>query len=41
VLLNDLRTQFLIWRSLPQETMEIYRQRTLVQMNKAEETGNA
>ena len=29
VLLNDIRRQFLIWRSLPQETMEIYRQRTL------------
>jgi hypothetical protein len=29
VLLNDIRRQFLIWRSLPQETMEVYRQRTL------------
>jgi len=29
VLLNDLRRQFLLWRSLPQETMEVYRQRTL------------
>ncbi len=29
VLLDDLRRQFLIWRSLAQETMEIYRCRTL------------
>ena len=29
VLLDDLRRQFLIWRSLPHDTMEIYRQRTL------------
>jgi hypothetical protein len=29
VLLDDLRRQFLIWRSLPQQTMELYRQRTL------------
>lgn len=29
VLLNDIRRQFLIWRSLAGETMEIYRQRTL------------
>ncbi len=28
-LVNDLRKQFLIWRSLPKETMEEYRQRTL------------
>ncbi len=28
-LLDDLRRQFLIWRSLPQETMEHYRQLTL------------
>jgi hypothetical protein len=27
--LKDLRQQFLIWRSIPQETMESYRQRTL------------
>jgi len=32
VLLDDLRRQFLIWRALPQETMEIYRERTLVAM---------
>jgi hypothetical protein len=28
-LLNDLRKQMLIWRSLPKETMEMYRSRTL------------
>jgi len=32
VLLDDLRRQFLIWRALPHDTMEIYRQRTLTQM---------
>jgi len=32
VLLDDLRKQFLIWRSLPNETMEIYRQRTSSEM---------
>ena len=32
VLLDDLRRQFLIWRALPHETMELYRQRTLTQM---------
>ncbi|MAE64694.1 MAG: hypothetical protein CMJ18_10550 [Phycisphaeraceae bacterium] len=29
ILLNDLRRQLLIWRSLPHDTMEIYRRRTL------------
>ncbi|HMP71760.1 MAG TPA: hypothetical protein PKE55_00705 [Kiritimatiellia bacterium] len=29
-LFDDLRTQFLLWRSLPKETMEHYRQQTLV-----------
>jgi hypothetical protein len=29
VFLDDLRRQFLIWRSLPQETMDMYRQQTL------------
>ena len=29
VLLDDLRRQFLFWRALPEETMDIYRQRTL------------
>ena len=32
VLLDDLRRQFLIWRSLPSETMELYRQRTMMNM---------
>ena len=32
VLLDDLRRQFLIWRSLPADTMEGYRQRTLTVM---------
>jgi hypothetical protein len=30
VFLDDLRQQFLIWRSLPHETMELYREKTLV-----------
>jgi hypothetical protein len=29
VFLDDLRQQFLIWRSIPRQTMELYRQRTL------------
>jgi len=29
VFLDDLRRQFLIWRSIPQETMEFYRDQTL------------
>ena len=29
VLLNDVRQQFLIWRSMPTHTMELYRRRTL------------
>lgn len=32
VLLDDLRQQFLIWRALPEETMEVYRQRTLASL---------
>ncbi|NCD31979.1 MAG: FtsX-like permease family protein [Spartobacteria bacterium] len=32
VLLNDLRQQFLLWRSLPQATMEHYRSETLVHL---------
>jgi len=32
VLLDDLRRQFLIWRALPQQTMELYRERTLVEL---------
>jgi len=31
VFINDLRKQLLIWRSLPQETMDRYRQQTLEQ----------
>jgi hypothetical protein len=31
-LLNDLRRQFLIWRSLPSETMETYRMQTLTEL---------
>jgi hypothetical protein len=31
VLLDDIRRQFLIWRSLPHETMETYRHRTLAE----------
>ncbi len=31
-LFDDLRTQFLLWRSLPKETMEHYRQETLVRI---------
>lgn len=40
VLLEDLRRQFLIWRSLPQETMELYRQRTLVALGEKKETAD-
>jgi hypothetical protein len=35
VLLDDLRTQFLLWRSLPRDTMEHYRDTTLSAMGKA------
>ena len=38
VLLNDLRTQFLLWRSLPEETMEMYRHRTLQQVAQTQPT---
>ncbi|MGF1483067.1 MAG: FtsX-like permease family protein [Opitutales bacterium] len=38
VLMDDLRKQFLIWRSIPRETMETYRMRTLQELNKLEET---
>jgi len=30
--MNDLRRQFLLWRSLPRETMELYRSRTLQEL---------
>jgi hypothetical protein len=36
VLLDDLRQQFLIWRALPEETMEIYRHRTLAELGETE-----
>lgn len=32
--ISDLRKQFLIWRSLPEETMELYRRRTLVMLGR-------
>ncbi|NLF18786.1 MAG: FtsX-like permease family protein [Lentisphaerae bacterium] len=35
VFLDDLRQQFLIWRSIPQETMEIYRERTLTALGQS------
>lgn len=35
VLLDDLRRQFLLWRALPPETMEMYRLRTMQQMSDA------
>ncbi len=37
VLMDDLRKQFLIWRSIPRETMETYRMRTLQEINRLEE----
>jgi hypothetical protein len=30
--MNDLRRQFLLWRSLPRETMDLYRQQTLQEL---------
>ena len=33
-LFNGLRTQFLLWRSIPKEAMEHYRQQTLVHLKK-------
>jgi len=33
-LFDDLRTQFLLWRSIPKEAMEHYRQQTLVHLKK-------
>ena len=32
--ISDLRKQFLIWRSLPENTMELYRRRTLVMLGR-------
>lgn len=40
-LLDDLRRQFLIWRSLPAETMESYRMQTLATLGESPETGTA
>ncbi len=34
IFLNDLRQQFLIWRSIPQETMELYREQTLTRLGR-------
>ncbi|HEX2949317.1 MAG TPA: FtsX-like permease family protein [Armatimonadota bacterium] len=39
VLLDDLRRQFLIWRSLTQETMEMYRLRTMTTTGQEGEEG--
>jgi len=36
VFLDDLRQQFLIWRSIPHETMEIYRARTLAALGEGD-----
>ena len=36
VLIDDLRKQFLIWRSLRPEIMEEYRARTLVALNRSQ-----
>ena len=41
VFLDDIRKQFLIWRSQPHETMEGYRQRTLVALGGAEGSEDA
>lgn len=36
IFLDDLRQQFLIWRSIPHETMELYRERTLTHLGNEE-----
>jgi hypothetical protein len=36
VFLDDLRQQFLIWRSIPHETMELYRERTLTALGQGD-----
>jgi hypothetical protein len=41
LLMDDLRRQFLIWRSLPHGTMELYRTRTLVTLGEAKEAAEA
>jgi hypothetical protein len=38
VFLDDLRQQFLLWRSLPQETMEEYRQQSLTEFGASKES---
>ncbi len=38
-LFDDLRTQFLLWRSIPKEAMEHYRQQTLVRLKKSPSHG--
>jgi hypothetical protein len=40
VFLDDLRQQFLIWRSIPHETMELYRERTLTAFGEAKNDEN-
>ena len=37
IFLNDLRQQFLLWRSIPNDTMEAYRSRTLTHFGKGGE----
>jgi hypothetical protein len=37
ILLGDLRRQFLIWRSIPQDLMDMYRHRTLVEIENQKE----
>ena len=39
VFLDDLRRQFLLWRSLPHETMEEYRQQSLTEFGGREKNG--
>lgn len=41
VFLDDIRQQLLIWRSLPQASMELYRERTLVSLGEAQPAKNA
>ncbi len=38
-LFDDLRTQFLLWRSIPKEAMEHYRQQTLVRLKASSDHG--
>jgi hypothetical protein len=41
VFLDDLRQQFLIWRSIPHDTMELYRERTLTELAERKADGAA